>query len=153
MTTERGTVGQRARYLHYESIPIRWNDSDSYGHVNNVQYYSYFDTAINRYLVRSGALDLKNGQLLQFCAESHCKFISELSFLDTVEAGLQVEHLGRTSVRYGIGLFREQEQEPAAIGWLVQVFVDPATRRPAPFTAELRTALEFLQGKERSRDL
>ena len=137
-------MAERADYPHFSSIATRWNDNDVYGHVNNVQYYSYFDTVINAYLIQSGALDVISGPLIGVCAESHCKYLTELSFPETVEAGLRVEHLGRSSARYGIGLFRAGNAQAAAEGWFVHVFVDRLTRRPAPLTAELRKALEQL---------
>ena len=144
---------ERPNYPHFEYIPTRWSDADPYGHVNDAQYYSYFDTAINNYFVRTGALDLWSGPLLQFCAESRCKFLSELTFPEVVEAGLRVEHLGRTSVRYGIGLFRAGAIQPSAEGWVVQVFVDRETRRPAPLTQAIRTALEAIQMPEAPPEL
>ena len=135
-------MAERADYRHLTKIPTRWNDNDVYGHVNNVQYYSYFDTAINLYLIRARALDFVVGPLIGVCAESHCRYIAELSFPDVIDAGLRVDHLGRSSVRYGIGLFRAGDAIAVAEGWFVHVFVDRTTRRPAPFTPELRTALE-----------
>ena len=134
-------MAERADYRHFSEITTRWADNDAYGHVNNAQYYSYFDTAISGYLLGSG-LDFKAGPQMGLCAESHCRYLSELSFPDRIDAGLRVEHLGRTSVRYGIGLFRAGEAAAAAEGWFVHVFVDRASRRPAAFTPELRAALE-----------
>ncbi len=143
-------MAERTEYRHFTPIATRWNDNDVYGHVNNVQYYSYFDTVINAYLIESGSLDFIAGSLLGVCAESHCKFSSELSFPETVEAGLRVEHLGRTSVRYGIGLFRAGQAQAAAEGWFVHIFVDRSTRRPAPLTPALRQALEALSSEKPS---
>ena len=135
---------QRSDYRHFRSIPTRWMDNDVYGHVNNVVYYSYFDTVINAYLIEHGGLDIHAGAVLGVCAESHCRFLSELSFPETIEAGLRVEHLGRSSVRYGIALFRAKQETSAAEGWFVHVFVDRSTRRPAEPTSTLRSALEAL---------
>ncbi len=135
-------------YPHFEQIPTRWSDADAFGHVNDAQYYSYFDTAINNYLLRSGALDLWIGTLLQFCAESHCRFLSELTYPEVVEAGLRVQHLGNSSVRYEIGLFRSGATKPSAEGWVVQVFVDRGTRRPAALTQAIREALGALRSHE-----
>ncbi len=120
-----------------------------YGHVNNVQYYSFFDTVINGYLIRTGALDFRTGPLIGICAESHCKYIAELAFPDVIDAGLRVEHLGRSSVRYGIGLFRAEAAQAAAEGWFVHVFVDRLSRRPASLTPELRNALEQISMERR----
>lgn len=133
-----------ADFPHRRVIPTRWKDNDVYGHVNNVEYYSYFDTVINAWLIAEGGLDIGAGEVIGLCAESHCRFHAALSFPEEVEAGLRVETLGRTSVRYGIGLFRRDDPAPAATGWFVHVFVDRATRRPAAIPAPLRAALERL---------
>ena len=137
-------MAERSQYLRYYALPTRWKDIDIYGHVNNVEYYSYFDTAINTYLIEHGGLDPRTGEVIGVCAESHCKFVAELRFPQTVEAGLRVEHLGRTSVRYGIGLFGAGEETPAAEGWFVHVFVNREQRRPGAMPPRLRGALEAL---------
>jgi acyl-CoA thioester hydrolase len=137
-------VSSRAEYPHVLTIPTRWMDNDVYGHVNNVQYYAYFDTVINRWLIAEGGLDIRGGEVIGLCAESHCTYHAPLTFPDVVSAGLRVGKLGRSSVRYEIGLFRGDEDEPAATGWFVHVFVDRAQRRPAPIPAALRASLERL---------
>src|SRR5918911_4737186 len=96
-----------ADYPHVLQIPTRWKDNDVYGHVNNVEYYSYFDTVINTWLIREGGLDIHAGAVIGVCAESHCTYSSGFAFPETVEAALRVGHLGRSSVRYEIGLFRD----------------------------------------------
>jgi len=133
-----------ADFPHHSSIPTRWADNDIYGHVNNVEYYAFFDTVINAFLVRSGGLDIHDGPVIGLCAESHCSFTGPLAFPETVTAGLRVAHLGRSSVRYEIGLFAEDGSE-AASGWFVHVFVDRASRRPAEIPDGLRAALVSLQ--------
>jgi acyl-CoA thioester hydrolase len=138
-------MSQRDNYRHFLPLPTRWKDNDIYGHVNNVEYYSYFDTVINTYLILEGGLDIHGGGVIGVCAESHCKFIGELAFPETIDAGLRVEHLGNSSVRYGIGLFRPGSDVPAAEGWFVHVFVDRAERRPTPLPAPMRAALEKLR--------
>jgi acyl-CoA thioester hydrolase len=137
-------VSGRAGYPHALAIATRWMDNDVYGHVNNVQYYSYFDTVINEYLISAGGLDIHDGAVIGLCAESHCVYKAALAFPETVHAGLRVAKLGRTSVRYEIGLFRGEDDEPAAEGWFVHVFVDRAQRRPAEIPGPLRAALERL---------
>jgi acyl-CoA thioester hydrolase len=132
-----------ADYPHRRAIPTRWKDNDVYGHVNNVEYYSYFDTVINAWLIEAGGLDIHRGPVIGLCAESHCAFHAPLAFPETVEAGLRVGHLGRSSVRYEIGLFRADAQ-PAATGWFVHVFVDRDSRRAVDIPAPIRTALERL---------
>ena len=131
-------------FPHRRTIPTRWNDNDVYGHVNNIEYYSFFDTIINEYLVREGGLDILRGTAIGLCAESHCAFTAALVFPEPVEAGLRVGHLGTSSVRYELGLFGSGGEVPAATGWFVHVFVDRETRRPVPIPAPLRAALERL---------
>jgi acyl-CoA thioester hydrolase len=123
-------------------------DDDVYGHVNNVQYYAFFDTVINAYLIREGGLDIHAGPAIGLCAESHCEYHAALSFPDTVHAGLRVARLGRSSVRYEIGLFREDDADPAATGWFVHVFVDRESRRPVAIPDGVRVALERLLSSE-----
>jgi acyl-CoA thioester hydrolase len=139
------TAGGRSGYAHFQAIPTRWKDNDVYGHVNNVEYYSYFDTVINSYLIRAGGLDIHGGAQIGYCVESHCRFDAPLAFPEVVDAGLRVAKLGTSSVRYEIGLFRAGEDTPAAEGWFVHVFVDRATGRPAPLNEPLRAALAKLQ--------
>jgi acyl-CoA thioester hydrolase len=138
-------MSNRDQYLYFLPLTTRWKDNDVYGHVNNVEYYSYFDTVINTYLIREGGLDIHHGPAIGLCAESHCKFLGELVFPEIIEAGLRVEHLGNSSVRYGIGLFRQGHDAPAAEGWFVHVFVDRGTRRSVPLPPPLRGALQSLQ--------
>lgn len=138
----------RAQYPHFARISTRWKDNDVYGHVNNVEYYSYFDTVINAYLIQRGGLDIHHGGQIGLCAESHCKFSDSLAFPDAVDAGLRVAHLGKSSVRYEIGLFREHSETPAAEGWFVHVFVDRQTRRPAPLDGALRAALQAIAAEQ-----
>jgi acyl-CoA thioester hydrolase len=133
-----------AAYAHRRAIPTRWKDNDVYGHVNNVEYYSFFDTVINEYLIAEGGLDIATGEVIGVCAESHCEFRASLVFPQTVEAALRVGHLGRSSVRYEIGLFAAGDGEPAATGWFVHVFVDRERRRAVEIPPRLRGALERL---------
>jgi acyl-CoA thioester hydrolase len=138
----------RSDYPHLLEIPTRWHDNDIYGHVNNVDYYAFFDTVINAWLIREGGLDIHGGETIGLCAESHCKFLAPVSFPETVEAGLRVGHLGDRSVRYEIELFTKGEEEPIAEGWFVHVFVDRAGRRPREMPAAIRESLERLRVKE-----
>ncbi len=134
----------REGYAHVLEIPTRWADNDVYGHVNNVEYYAFFDTVINAWLIREGELDIHAGQAIGLCAESHCSFSAALAFPEVVEAALRVGKLGRSSVRYEIGLFRQGVEEPAAEGWFVHVFVDRDTRRPVEIPGRVRASLERL---------
>lgn len=138
-------MNSRDDFRHFIAIATRWKDNDVYGHVNNVEYYSYFDTVINSYLIAEGGLDIHAGAVIGVCAESHCKYFGGFAFPETIEAGLRVEHLGNSSVRYGIGLFRQGEAQASAVGWFVHVFVDRATRKAAAMPQPLRAALVALQ--------
>jgi len=135
----------RSAYPHLETIPTRWADNDVYGHVNNVEYYAFFDTVINAWLIREGGLDIHRGQVIGLCAESHCEYRAALAFPDVVEAGLRVGRLGRSSVRYEIGLFRQGDEPAIAVGWFVHVFVDRDERRSAEMPPALRASLERLK--------
>ncbi|HYF28566.1 MAG TPA: thioesterase family protein [Baekduia sp.] len=135
---------RREDFPHVAPITTRWKDNDVYGHVNNVEYYSFFDTVINAWLIREGGLDIHEGPVIGLCAESSCRFLAPLAFPDRVDAGLRVGHLGTSSVRYELGLFRTEDGSPAASGWFVHVFVGRDDRRPQPIPAGVRSALERL---------
>jgi acyl-CoA thioester hydrolase len=120
-------------------------DNDSYGHINNVTYYSYFDTAVNEHLIRAGGLDILNGQEVGYVVETMCRFMKPLTFPQTVDAGMRVVKLGTSSVKYEIGIFRQGDDEPAATGHFVHVWVDRATQRPVPVPARIRAVLEPLR--------
>jgi len=134
----------RDRYPHLTTLDTRWMDNDVYGHVNNVVYYSFFDTAVNRWLIARGVLDPGAGATIGLVVETQCRYFRPLSFPDRVTAGLRVAHVGTSSVRYELALFRDDEAEAAAAGHFVHVYVDRVTRRPAPLPDELRRALETL---------
>ncbi|MDP2135756.1 MAG: thioesterase family protein [Sulfuritalea sp.] len=135
----------RADFPHFLAIPTRWMDNDVYGHVNNVVYYSYFDTVINEYLIREGGLDILDGTAIGYCVESHCRYLAPLAFPEVIDAGLRVAHLGTSSVRYEIALFPQGESTPAAVGWFVHVFVDRTDDRPTPLPPRIRSCLERMQ--------
>jgi acyl-CoA thioester hydrolase len=138
------TPATRAMFPRFVVVPTRWMDNDVYGHVNNVVYYAYFDTVINRTLITEGGLDLAGGPVIGIAAESHCRYRRPVAFPTDLDAGLRVGKLGRSSVRYEIGLFPRGEDEVAAEGWFVHVFVDRTTRRPAPIPERIRAALAAL---------
>jgi len=140
----RPTADHRADYRHFQTIPTRWIDNDVYGHVNNVVYYQYFDTVVNQYLIEQGALDIEKSTVIGLVVETHCNYFASITFPDLVHAGLRVARLGSTSVRYEIGLFRNDDAEAAAQGHFVHVYVDRATRRPATLPEALRQALASL---------
>lgn len=131
----------RDQYRQLSTISTRWMDNDLYGHINNVQYYSFFDTAVNRYLIGAGALDIHGGEVIGLVIETHCNYFAPLAFPQDVEAGIRVAHLGSSSVRYEIGLFAAGEPLAAAGGHFVHVYVDRTSRRPVPLPEPLKKAL------------
>lgn len=144
MSTRKQAV-PRGHYRHFSRIATRWMDNDVYGHVNNVVYYSFFDTAVNRYLIEAGAIDIHRGGTIGLVVETQCCYFEPLEFPQLVEAGLRVAHLGRSSVRYEVGLFAEGALLSAAAGHFVHVYVDRETRRPVNLPSSLLAALQPLQ--------
>ena len=136
----------RAHYRHFSTIETRWMDNDIYGHVNNVVYYSYFDTVINRYLIEAGGLDIQSGAVIGVCAESQCRYFEALSFPERATAGLRVARAGAASVVYEIGLFRAGAERAAAQGHFVHVFVERLGMRPVPIPEQIRASLDALSG-------
>lgn len=136
---------RRDQYRHFHSIGTRWMDNDAYGHVNNVVYYSWFDTVVNAYLIRSGVLEIERSPVIGLVVETHCNYFSPLAFPQTVVAGLRVGHIGSSSVRYEIGLFAETAQLASAQGHFVHVYVDRPSRRAAPIGDALRAVLERIR--------
>ncbi|HQR55802.1 MAG TPA: thioesterase family protein [Burkholderiaceae bacterium] len=141
----REAAHRRGEYRHFHSIATRWMDNDAYGHVNNVVYYSYFDTVVNEYLIRAGVLDVERGEVIGLVVETQCRYFSELSFPQTVHAGLRVARVGTSSVRYEIGIFADDADTACAQGHFVHVYVDRNSRRPMALPAPLRAALERIQ--------
>lgn len=134
----------RADFRRFCLLDTRWMDNDVYGHVNNVVYYSYFDTAVNRHLIEAGALDIHGGDVIGFVVETQCRYFSPLAFPQQVEAGLRVARIGRSSVRYEVGLFTPGEPMSAAHGHFVHVYVNRATRTPVALPVPLMNALQGL---------
>jgi acyl-CoA thioester hydrolase len=134
----------RAGFAHFLAIPTRWMDNDAYGHVNNVVYYSFFDTAVNRFLIDRGVLRIDASPVIGLVVETGCRYHHPLAFPDAVEVGIRVAHLGTSSVRYELGVFREGDDLAAAEGHFVHVYVDRDTRTPAPLPADLRVALQTI---------
>jgi acyl-CoA thioester hydrolase len=135
----------RSAYKAFRTISTRWMDNDVYGHVNNVVYYSWFDTAVNAHLIERGALDIHGGDTIGLVIETQCNYFAPLAFPENVEAGIRVARLGGSSVRYEVGLFAAGAPTTAAKGHFVHVYVDRATRRPVALPARLRAVLEELQ--------
>jgi len=135
-------------FRHLLEIQTRWNDNDVYGHVNNVVYYAYFDTVINRFLIEQGGLDIERSPVIAVCVDSQCSFKHSIAFPDLLHAGLRVEKLGNSSVRYAIGIFHGQVL--CALGSFVHVFVERTTRKPTPIPPAIREALARIATEERA---
>lgn len=135
----------RADYRHFQPITTRWHDNDIYGHVNNVVYYSYFDSAVNAYLIEQGELDIHEGEVVGFVVSSSCDYFASIAFPDALEVGLRVRKVGNSSVQYELAIFKRGEDEACAAGRFVHVFVDRRSNRPTAIPAGLRHALDALQ--------
>jgi acyl-CoA thioester hydrolase len=144
-TSVRPGPEPRSAYRAFHAITTRWMDNDAYGHVNNVVYYSWFDTAVNGHLIEHGALDIHRGPVIGLVVETQCNYFAPIEFPQAVDAGLRVAQLGKSSVRYEVGLFVRGEEQTAAKGHFVHVYVDRDSRRPAALPARLRSVLEALQ--------
>lgn len=134
----------RSAFPHMVALPTRWMDNDSYGHVNNVNYYSFFDTAVNRYLIDRGVLDIHKDDIVGFVVETGCSYFSSISFPDLIHVGVRVAKLGNSSVRYEIALYRNDEEVPAAAGHFVHVYVDRRSNKSVPIPEAARAVLQGL---------
>ena len=132
----------RDHYRHFLTIPTRWMDNDVYGHVNNVVYYSFFDTVVNKFLIEQSQLDYSKGSVVGLVVETKCQYFAPIAFPDVVVAGIRVAHIGTSSVRYEIGLFKNDEDNPAAEGHFVHVYVTRSGNKPTPLSTQMRSVLE-----------
>jgi acyl-CoA thioester hydrolase len=135
---------QKSDYRAFVPITTRWMDNDVYGHVNNVVYYSFFDTAVNQYLIEQGVLDIHGGAVIGFVVETSCQYQKPIAFPDRVSAGIRAAKIGNSSVRYEVGIFKNDEEDSVAHGYFVHVYVDRTTQRPTPLPAPLRAVLEAI---------
>ncbi len=143
--SERPTAQPRTQYRHFLPIQTRWSDNDVYGHVNNVVYYSWFDTVVNEYLISAGALDIQASPVVGLVVATQCSYFSELAFPQRVDAGLRVGQVGKSSVRYEVALFAAGEALASAQGHFIHVYVDRDSRRPVPLPPTLRAAVEQIR--------
>jgi acyl-CoA thioester hydrolase len=141
---DRPTPLPASAFAHFAAITTRWIDNDVYGHINNVVYYEYFDTAVNAYLIEQGVLDIARSATIGLVVETQCNYFKPIAFPDPLRAGLRVAHLGTSSVRYDIGIFRGDDDTASAQGHLVHVYVDRASGRPVPLPEALKKALAKL---------
>jgi acyl-CoA thioester hydrolase len=144
VSNERELPHRRDGYRHFQRVTTRWMDNDIYGHVNNVAYLSWFDTVVNDFLIRSDVLDPQRGHVVGFVVETQCRYLAPLAFPQSIDAGLRVGRLGRSSVRYEIAIFAEGVEAASAQGHLVHVYVDRTTHKPVSLPAPLRATLERL---------
>lgn len=140
----KSSIPTRSEYKVFYPLATRWEDNDTYGHVNNVVYYSYFDTVANRYLIEEGGLNIQDGSIVGFVVNSGCEYHSPVSYPDNLVIGLRVDRLGNSSVQYGLAVFREGDELAAAHGHFVHVFVDRAANKSIAIPQSLRVALERL---------
>ena len=145
MSTRQPRLPREAFQL-FRPIPTRWHDNDVFGHVNNVVYYSWFDTGVNAWLIENGFLDLEASPIVGLVVETGCTYFESVAFPETVEIGLGVERLGTSSVTYRLGIFRQGGSMAAAQGRFTHVYVERATQKPVPIPAGLRAALQGLSG-------
>jgi acyl-CoA thioester hydrolase len=134
----------KSSYPHLVALSTRWSDNDAYGHLNNVIYYSLFDTAVNRHLLDNGVLDIATSPIVGFVVETRCTYFASVAYPDALEVGLKVVKLGRTSVTYEVAIFRTTDDQAAAVGSFTHVYVDRASNRPAPVPEEVRALLATL---------
>jgi acyl-CoA thioester hydrolase len=142
--SDRPSRPDRSSFRLFRPIATRWMDNDAYGHVNNVHYYSYFDSAVNGWLVEKGLLTITESPVIGLVVESGCTYFESVAFPDALEAGIAVAHLGRSSVRYRIGIFKQGAQAASAQGHFVHVYVDRATQKPVEIPPETRAMLSEL---------
>lgn len=141
----RTEAKRRSDFKHFHAISTRWMDNDAYGHVNNVVYYSWFDTVVNQFLIVNGVLDIEHSPVIGLVIETQCNYFASVAFPDRVTAGVRVSKLGNSSVRYEVGIFREDEQAASAQGHFVHVYVDRDTRKPSAIPADMRALLQTIQ--------
>lgn len=135
----------RSDFKHFTEISTRWSDNDAYSHVNNVVYYSFFDTAVNQQLIELGVLDVQASDVIGLVVETQCRYISSIAFPDKVYVGMRTEKVGNSSVKYELGVFRNDEQNASAVGHFVHVYVDRATNRPVTIPDHVRKVLDSLK--------
>jgi acyl-CoA thioester hydrolase len=140
----RTEAHRRSDYLHFQDITTRWADNDAYGHVNNVVYYSWFDTVVNAFLINHGVLDIEDSPVIGLVIETQCNYFDPIAFPDVISAGLRVARLGNSSVRYEVGIFREGEDSASAQGHFIHVYVDRLTRKPSTIPDPMRSLLHSL---------
>jgi acyl-CoA thioester hydrolase len=144
----RAEAKKRSDYPHFHTITTRWMDNDVYGHVNNVVYYSWFDTVVNQFLVANNVLDIEHSPVIGLVIETQCNYFASVAFPDSITAGVRVTKLGNSSVRYEVGIFRGEEESASAQGHFVHVYVDRASRKPSAIPEKMRALLQTIEVKQ-----
>jgi len=144
MSDKKSSPLTRSYFVAFEEVHSRWMDNDVYGHINNVVYYSFFDTAVNRYLIQKNVLDVINSQTIGLVVETQCQYFSSIAYPDLIHVGLKVVHLGNSSVRYQVAIFRNDEALASAVGQFVHVYVDRKTNKSVPIPSDVRVVLQHL---------
>jgi acyl-CoA thioester hydrolase len=142
--TARQTPSPRSAFARFVPVTTRWVDNDAFGHLNNVVYYSFFDTAVNRLLIEAGALDVKASPVVGLVVETRCVYFASLAYPDPIEVGVAMEKIGASSATYRLGVFREDAPQASAQGWFTHVYVDRATQRPVPIPTAARAVMNSL---------
>lgn len=133
-----------SEYNYFCQLSTRWNDNDIYGHMNNIIYYSLFDTAVNKWLIKNKLIDIKNGQNIGLIVQSGCNYFSSFEYPENINAGIRVTKIGKTSVRYEVGLFKEKEELSSADGFFIHVYVDRKTNKPIALNYDFKNALDTI---------
>ncbi len=143
--TERPKPDKKSAYAYFQTMTTRWMDNDSYRHMNNTTYYSFFDTIVNQYLIENGVLDVEKSPLIGLVAETTCRYFKSIGFPSKINVGLRVGHLGNSSIRYEIGLFKDDEDEASAQGHFVHVYVDRESGRPTAISEKMKSVVAPLR--------
>ena len=144
MSDKKLSPPTRAEFVAFEDVHSRWMDNDAYGHINNVVYYSFFDTAVNRYLIERNVLDIAKSETIGLVIETQCKYFSSIAYPDMIHVGLKVAHLGNSSVKYEVAIFANDDDIASALGQFVHVYVDRQTNKPTPIPQNVRVVLQGL---------
>ena len=133
-----------SQYNYFCQLSTRWNDNDIYGHMNNIIYYALFDTAVNKWLIKNKLIDIKNGQNIGLIVQSGCNYFSSFEYPENINAGIRVTKIGKSSVRYEVGLFKEKEELSSADGFFIHVYVDRKTNKPIALNYDFKNALDII---------
>ena len=144
MSDKKLSLPTRAEFVAFEDVHSRWMDNDAYGHINNVVYYSFFDTAVNRYLIEHKVLDIAKSETIGLVIETQCKYFAPIMYPDLIHVGLKVAHLGNSSVKYEVAIFANDVDIASALGHFVHVYVDRQTNKPTPIPKNVRDVLQQL---------